>query len=162
MPNTVPYPDINGTKYTIASVRFTFAKFSGSAFQICGIKSLNYSEKVEPNDQYGTGQAMTGTGAGKYTADGDVEIYVADANALITVMGPNWGNTPLVVNVLWQETGQVPNAVKMIVTLSGRTDSVSEGGELPTAKFTLHHRTPIETNGITMVPPIPTIVQALV
>lgn len=145
----ISYPDINGKRYSWASIKVNIGNQ-----QYLGVKSINFNEKVDPQKIHGTGQNIIGATAGMYDADGDVEVYQAEADDIITALGVGWGNRPLTITVQYEDDGQPTVTKTLIVRLTARTQGGSESGEAMTSKFTMFFLAPIDSNGITMVPPI--------
>lgn len=145
----VPYPLIDGNRYSWASVKISFG-----AATFIGVKSINMNEKVDPAKIHGTGQNIIGATAGMYDADGDVEVYQEEADQIISSLGTGWGNKRVTIQVQYIDDPQPTRTKKLTVRLTGRTQGGSEGNEAMTSKFTMFFLAPIEDNGITMVNPI--------
>ncbi len=149
MANELVYPLINGNRYTWSSI-----KINVGAQQYEGVKSINFNEKVDRQKIHGTGQNIIGAGAGMYDADGDLEVYQQEADAIVDSLGNGWGNKTLTITVQYIDDMQPTRTKILTCSLSGRTQGGSEGNEVLTSKFTLFFLAPISDNGITMVPPI--------
>ncbi len=142
------YPLINGVRYSWASV-----KVNVNNTQFLGCKSINFSEKVDPQKIHGTGQNIIGATAGMYDADGDAEFYQQEADTIISSLGVGWGNRPLTITVQYIDDGQPTVTKTLTVRFVGRTQGGSESAEAMTSKFTMFFLAPVVDNGITMVPP---------
>lgn len=154
MADPIPYPMIAWRRYSWASVKVNV----GNA-QFTGVKSINFNEKIDPQKIHGTGQAIIGSTAGMYDADGDLEMYEAEAIVLIaalTAVNPTagWMNVAVPVQVQYIDDFQPTTTIKMTVRLIGATGGGSESGEALTTKFTMFFLDTIEVNGIRAVPKI--------
>ncbi len=98
------YPDINGIRPDYGSLGITLAGPSGvpinlvtSGANIYALKSLNYSDNLEGTMVYGTSATPIGRTRGQYKAEGSMEIYRDEYDALImalTLYGKAHGRTP--------------------------------------------------------------------
>ncbi len=146
---SIPYPMINGRRYSWASVAVAVG-----TTDIIGFKSINYNDKLDPTKIHGTGQSIIGHTAGMYDADADCEIYTAEADLLIAALGDGWGNVVLPIQVQYFDD-EMPTVTDLLsVRLTGRTKGGSESSDALTTKFTLFVVDTILSNGVGMVPPI--------
>jgi len=72
------YPLINGNRSDFSSATIDIA---GDKFN--GIKSLNYKQTLEPGLVRGNRAQVLGTTRGKHDAEGNVELYLAEYQALL-------------------------------------------------------------------------------
>jgi hypothetical protein len=77
MPTPVAYPLIQGVRHDWTSLDF---KVDTTSY--FGLKSLDWSDGLEPGDVYGVGAQKQGRTRGVYSADAGMEFYFADAIAL--------------------------------------------------------------------------------
>ncbi len=145
----VDYPSINGRRYSWASV-----KVNVGARQFLGVKSINYTDKLDPTTIHGTGQNIIGTTAGMYSADGDVEFYQEEGEELIHAIGNGWGNRALRIQIQFIDDLQPTSTHKLTVRLIGAGNGGSEGSDALTYKFTMHFLDAIDRNGVRLVPAI--------
>ncbi len=149
MADPIPYPMIGGRRYSWASIVVNV----GSR-QFIGVKSINYSDKLDPTTISGTGQNIIGGTAGKYSAEGDIEFYQEEADALIAALGMGWGNRGIKIQVQYIDDFQPTQTHKLLVRLVGMSNGGSEGSEAFTNKFTMFFQDSIDRNGVRLVPPI--------
>lgn len=75
----ISYPLINGTRHEWSSIEL---KLNGKIY--VGVSSINYSAKLEPTKVYGVSPEPIGRTRGVYSAEGSIEMYLAEYNALLT------------------------------------------------------------------------------
>lgn len=127
----IPYPLINGHRYSFASIE---ARFNGIA--IIGFKSLNYDDSLEPGEVYGSRPQLLGATRGKQKASGDFEMYrlefellKASLAAIPTGLGltPSFGEPYFKIVATYAEAGQpvvtdTLHGVRIKKAASGNTD----------------------------------------
>ena len=140
---------INGNAHSHASVTI----FIGDdPTPYTGVKSINYTHKLEPGEFRGTSAQITRRTLGEYSASGDIEMRLDEAQSLITDMGDGWMNIPLNITISRVE----PNLDTLIDELIGvrftesGTNS-SEGKDATVRKFTMHIIV-IKENGVLPLP----------
>lgn len=131
----LPVPNVLGHYYSFASLEVRF----GAAIATYGFTAINYTTTLEPADVYGTRPQKLGTTRGKQNAEGSLEMYVNDWEALreqLGVAGVGYGEVrfPLIVSY-----AEVAMPVKTDILEGCRITSVEYGnaeGNEP-AKVTL-------------------------
>jgi hypothetical protein len=66
------YPEVNDRAYSYSSIEIAFGNDIYTA-----VKSINYSDNMEPGELRGTAQHMLGRTAGEYKADASCEMSLA-------------------------------------------------------------------------------------
>lgn len=70
MPYLLKYPDINGHRYSFASIEIDYA-----GLKIAGFKSINYSCSLEPGEMRGSSPIVLGRTRGNFSTDASCEMY---------------------------------------------------------------------------------------
>lgn len=83
MATPIPYPLVNGKRYSFTSIEFLFG-----TIPLIGIKSLNYGSSLEPGKVYGTNANKIGRTEGQADHTCDAEVYLLEWNAFLAVVGP--------------------------------------------------------------------------
>lgn len=151
------FPVVNGQYFSWSDIELTCLLPAPTVF--AGIKAINYSDNLSKKQVWGTAATPIGTTKGKYEAKGDIELWLPQANLLITSMGPGWKQIPISISVSYVSSGQfglpaaglpqpvitdmIPNAYLMSL------DAAQSGGDEPLArKFGLMIPGQIYWNGI--------------
>lgn len=136
----VLYPLINGHRYSFASIELT-ANF----LPFVGIKSINYSQELEPGDVYGTGSNKIGRTRGKANASCDFEMYRFEWENLKVTLGRGgigYGEQPFNITVCYAEAAILgipqPVITDLIegVRITKAEFSNQEGSDATTVKLT--------------------------
>lgn len=105
----VTYPDINGNRYSFASIE---AVFNGLNYS--GFKSISYSNMLEPADVYGAAPQKIGRTRGKQNAEASFTMYKEEYENLRTALAALAGGingymeVPFDILVTYFEQGQIP------------------------------------------------------
>ena len=67
---------INGIRYDVSSFQ---VKFNGQPLPSTGVKSLTYSDGLEPGEIYGNSPQKIGRTRGKYTAEASFELWLDES-----------------------------------------------------------------------------------
>jgi hypothetical protein len=155
------FPLINGNYFNWQDIEFTTATQTNQPLQMVGIKSINYKDNMSKQLVPGTSAVAIGVTKGKYRASGDLEMFLPQANLLITTMGPGWHQQSVNISVSYISSGPLgtpaaglPQAVitdTFAAFLVEMDASQSEGDDALTRKFTLLIPGLIFWNGI---PPV--------
>lgn len=138
---------INGTEYSSASITLDFA---GRKF--VGVSSLNWSEELTPEDQYGFSPVAVGRTLGQYKASGDFEQLLSEYTALLKVLGNGYGTKPFNIGVQYREEGSDLVKVEIIAARIAKADASNAQGPAGTRmKVSLSIIQPIRINGLTLV-----------
>lgn len=136
MPSLIPYPLVNGHRYSFASIEFI-----ANGVPIPGAVSINYSDELEPADVYGTDPQKIGRTRGKRQSTCDFEMYKLEWEALkltLGVVGVGYGETSFNIVVCHSEGMTVPVVTDFI--LGARVTKVenanAEGNEATKVKVT--------------------------
>ncbi len=136
----ISYPLLNGVRYDHSSLDI---RINNRA--IFGIKSIDYSDNLEPGEVYGTGAQIVGRTRGQYKASGSFELYRAEYDEMVANLRqsfPNIGlyeiNFDVVVNYK-PEGGiaMITDAIKGCRIKSAAHNS-SQGSEALAVKCELH------------------------
>jgi hypothetical protein len=73
------YPLVNGLRYDYSSVDILLG-----VLRFSGIKSITYKHSLEPGELRGSRAQLVGRTRGKYSAEGSVELYRLEYEALIS------------------------------------------------------------------------------
>ena len=140
---------INGNAHSHASVKIYIG---GDPTPYSGVKSINYSHKLEPGEYKGTNAQITRRTLGEYSTSGDIEMRIDEANRLITNMGDGYMAVSLniVVSRFEQNMDSIIDELIGVRITESNTQS-SEGKDATTRKFTLHILV-IRENGILPIP----------
>jgi hypothetical protein len=153
------FPQVNGQYFSWSDVEATFTTPTGQPFTFLGFKAINYKGSLSKQKVRGNAATPLGTTKGKYEATGDVELFLPQANLLITTMGPGWMQLPITFQVSYVSSG--PGGVpadglpQSVITdtippcyLTEIDASQSESDEALTRKFTLTIPGVLKHNGI--------------
>jgi hypothetical protein len=132
------YPLINGKRYSFCSIEAVFA--TTSPIPIIGLKSLNYSESLEPGEVYGTRPQLLGYTRGKQKPTADAEFYRLEFDAFRLTLGAagiGFGEAVFDIPVMWAELG-APVVTDVIVgaRITKVESSNSDGTDASTIKVT--------------------------
>lgn len=81
----VPQPLVNGNWHEYTNIRFRI-QVPGIGLKF-GVKSINYKSPLKPAKVYGTHPSPLGSTIGIEEPEGDVELYLEEANRLIQQLG---------------------------------------------------------------------------
>ena len=164
------FPAINGNYFSWADVELTF--LLPAPFILAGVKALNYSDNLSKKLVYGTAAVPIGVTKGKYEPKGDIELWLPQANLMITTLGIGWKQIPVTITASYISSGPygvpTPGLPQPAITdtipgcfLSGLDASQSEGDEALSRKFTLTIVNQILWNGLpSLIEPLLTIAVA--
>lgn len=105
-PQVISYPDINGHRYSFASIEATF---NGLLF--AGFTEISYGNSLAPGDVYGTSSNKLGRTKGKQDSKCSFTMYKSEFENLRLTLGAAgvaYGETPFNITVTYFELGQVP------------------------------------------------------
>lgn len=88
------FPLVNGNYFSFQDVTL---RINGLAF--LGFKSLNYKDNLGREYVRGAARVPLGITAGRYEASLDFELFLPQANFLLTTLGPGWRGLPNLVSV---------------------------------------------------------------
>lgn len=103
MPPPIPYPLINGHRYSFASIEAFFNDIA-----TIGFKSLNYGDELAPGELYGSRPQILGATRGKQKATGDFEMYRLEWELLkvsLGLAGLGFGETYFDIRATYAEAG---------------------------------------------------------
>ena len=87
------FPVINTNYHSWSDVELTI--LTPAPLTFAGVKSINYSDNLSKKLVHGTAAIPIGATKGKYEAKGDIEMWLPQANLLLTSMGPGWKQFPI-------------------------------------------------------------------
>lgn len=100
MSNPIPYPLVNGTRHSWASIE---AKANNAL--IVGFQEINYSDKLEPTKVYGTAPDPIGRTVGEYLAEGSFVLLLAEFYVLIAALGQGYKQVVFPITVSYSADG---------------------------------------------------------
>jgi len=132
-----PFPLINGNRYDYSSVEILI---QGVPYR--GIKSIDYSDSLDPAKQYGTSARPLGRTRGKWDGDGSLEIFKEDAaiiRPVIAALGQGgYGEANLTIVVAYGEpTVGIITDTLIGVRIKKVSDSHAVGNDGITEKWDL-------------------------
>jgi len=148
---------VNGNRHSWVSITL-----DADGLPIGGIKSLDYSDNLEPGTPYGTGPVALGYTRGKYTAEFSTEMYRKEFELLkarLGVAGVGFMETVGIYNVSYLERdleGGEPITDTIVARISKVEASNADGTDASSVKVTFKVIAPIEWNGVPAVAPDPT------
>jgi hypothetical protein len=127
------YPLINGKRYDHSSVTI---KVKGKDY--IGIKSINYSDSLEPGKLRGTSAQKLGRTRGEYDGEASFEMYTEEASELLSDIGDGFMEVEFDIVVGYADEGQ-PTITDNIVgcRIKKQEASSSEGSDPNVRKFDL-------------------------
>lgn len=156
-------PLINGNRYSFASIEL---RLLGQRYY--GVKSINYSDSLEPGEVRGTDPQLIGRTRGKYSADASIEMYLRefdDFSSKLASLAASVGlpsatgymEVPFDVIVSYAEDGAPVITHEIIGARIKKSDhSNTEGSDAISVKNDLHVMV-IVKNGVSSVTPISNI-----
>jgi hypothetical protein len=99
------FPLVNGMYFSWADVETTIVTATGQVLPMVGYKAINYKDSLSKQLVRGTASVAIGLTKGKYEASGDIEMWLPQANLLITTMGPGWKQVPISFQVSYLSSG---------------------------------------------------------
>lgn len=138
MPINLPkYPLINGNRPDWAAIEFTPQLGDGTSAVVVGLKSLNYKAEQDPTDVMGTSPLPIATTKGTAKFSGDVEMYLAEFQALADAIGDGFGTVPITITVSYSEGDYTRTDTLVSCRLISPEASQSQGADALTRKFSL-------------------------
>lgn len=152
------FPTVNGQYFSWSDIEAT-ALAPGVFLPLIGWKAINYKSALSKQKVRGNASVSLGTTKGKYEANGDVELYLPQANLLISSLGPGWMQIPISFQISYVSSGPLgvpaPGLPQPVITdtipfcyLADMDASQSESDEPLTRKFTLTIPGQIMHNGL--------------
>lgn len=148
---------VNGNRHSWVSITL-----DADGLPIGGIKSLDYSDSLDPGTPYGTDPVPLGYTRGKYTAEFSCEMYRKEFELLkerLGVAGVGFGETAGIYNVSYLEQ-DLEGGEPITDTIVGRLMKVesanSDSTDASSVKLTFKVVEPILWNGVPIVAPDPT------
>jgi hypothetical protein len=131
---TASYPDINGITYDWSSI-----EISVIGTPTLGFKSIDYTAALEPGEKRTNNNSnVVARTRGQAKPEASFEMHKAEADALITKLGPGFMEKSFNINVSYSDTGQATITDKIFgARIKKVTNSPKEGNEPPTVKFDL-------------------------
>ena len=101
----ISYPLVNGMRFDFSSVEIT-----AGARIFNGVKSIKYSQTLEPGKVRGNRSQIVGRTRGPLDSDGSIELYRLEFQDLIRVLallkpGVGYMEAPFDITVTYSETG---------------------------------------------------------
>jgi hypothetical protein len=126
------YPEYNGNRFSWASIQI---RFNGKRY--IGVKSLKCSQELEPEMVYGTSAQPIGRTQGDLKPDASLEMYTAEADALIDDLGDGYMEKEFDIHVAFQEGAKISTRVLKKCRLKKVDESHSRGTDALTTTFDL-------------------------
>jgi hypothetical protein len=98
------FPVVNGQYFSWSDIELTVLLPAPMTF--AGVKAINYSDNLSKKLVYGTAATPIGTTKGRYEAKGDIELWLPQANLMLTTMGPGWKQVPINITASYVSSGQ--------------------------------------------------------
>jgi hypothetical protein len=121
-------PLVNGNRYSWSSIEIslTGATIGSQIFVDC--QGANYGEALEVSFMRGTSRAPIGWTAGIWNPDDlTLDFGKSTMTELITLLGPGWLGTNLVVAVGYADVGEPVTIDGITAKITGRKDGHSQG-----------------------------------
>lgn len=136
MPYQIEYPEINGHRFSFASIEATF-----NGLSILGIVSINYSPELTPGKVYGSAPQKIGRTRGKEDSSCDFEMLRLEYENLvesITQSGLAYGEAAFDIIVQYSELPTSPVLTDTVLGFRiGKPDLQNQDGTDPsTVKVT--------------------------
>lgn len=131
-PISIDYPLINGTRFEYASIEI---KAAGKRY--VGVKSIDYSQDLEPGQVYGTHAQKIGRTRGELKPDGSMEMYKEEATNLIVGLGPGYMEVVFDIVVNYSEGLNIVTDTIKGCRIKKVSDSHSQGTDAITTKLDL-------------------------
>lgn len=133
----IAYPQINGHRYSFASIEATF-----NGISTLGITSINYGDKLNPGKVYGTAPQVIGRTRGKNEPTADFEMLKLEFENLRQTLGPNgdgngYGETPFDITCAYTESIGTTTDTVYQARITGADASNTEGTDATKMKVTL-------------------------
>jgi hypothetical protein len=134
----IPYPLINGLRYDFSSVEIT-----AGARLFNGVKSIKFSQTLEPGKVRGNRSQVIGRTRGPLDADGSLELYRLEFQDLIATLallrpGVGYMEAPFDITVSYAEVGQpVVMDVLQGCRIKKHENNAQEGGDALTVSCEL-------------------------
>jgi hypothetical protein len=145
------YPLIRGHRFDFSS-----AEINVDGQLVHGIKALNYSHALEPGELRGNRSPLIGRTRGEYSAEGSIEMYLAEFQVLITLLsagGRGYMETSFNIVAAYNELGGDLITDELIgCRLTNADKSYSEGNDGLSVSCDLHIME-IRENGLSAVDP---------
>ena len=132
------YPLINGHRYDFSSIEFKYKTKTGPVNRTLGVKSVDYSDSLEPGKVRGNHAQKLGRTRGEYDAEASVELYKTEFDEMLAILGPGYMEQYFDIPVTYAESGS-PTTTDTIVgcRIKKVSNAHSEGGEPLTVKIDL-------------------------
>lgn len=95
------FPLLNGHRHDFSSAEINV---NGQLFN--GIRALNYGHGLDPGELRGNRAPTIGRTRGKYAAEGDMEVYLAEYQQLILTLGSGYMERSFNIVASYNELGQ--------------------------------------------------------
>lgn len=128
----VSYPDINGVRFDWSSVDIKI----GGVLRPIGVKSIEYSHRLEPTKVRGNHAQPIGRTRGEYEAEGSITLFKAEAQLLRDALealppaGGGYMEKAFEIVVSYADTGQVTVTDTLVgCRIKSEADSHSQGAD---------------------------------
>ena len=129
----IQYPLVNGSAFSYSSIEWNL---DGNIFR--GFKSINFSRKRDRPLVYGNSPDPLFKVVGKNTYTCDGELYLAEFNNFVTLLGAGYGDVFFTTKITFQQQNFPTVQVQCLgCTLDEVTASFSEGTDALSMKFVL-------------------------
>jgi hypothetical protein len=157
-PFPIPYPLLNGNRYSFSSIGFL-----ASGQEIVGVTSIDYDQELKPGDVYGTSPQLIGATKGqlKVTASlmmlqWEYENFITALCALNGTPGSGYMEARFDYVVQFQDgvgANQGPLFTHILrgCKIAKETDGYKVGPEANATKIELHHFYTIKSGNLPMV-----------
>lgn len=105
MPEQLKYPFVTGFRHGFASLTAEFKLPGGKSISFRGFKSINYNRTRDREIVRGNHPDPIGKTRGENSYDAEVEVYLAEFDALMKELGPGYGDQMFTLLVHFVEGG---------------------------------------------------------
>jgi len=96
------FPAINANYFSWSDIELQF--LTPTPLLFAGVKAINYDDNLTRKLVYGTAAQPIGLTKGKYEPKGDIELWLPQANLLISTM-PLWRQVPVTITIAYVSSG---------------------------------------------------------
>jgi hypothetical protein len=130
----VSYPEVNNRTYSFASVEIDI---DGTIYT--AVKSINYSDSLEPGELRGTAVHALARTAGEYKAEASFEVSLAEAKLIREKVGDGYMLKSFPITVTFTEDNEETHKHELVGCRMKKNDNSNQSGSDPTMeKIDLH------------------------
>ncbi len=138
---SIQYPDINGNRFSFASVAATTMPtpggVAGAPLAMLGFKEVSYSSSKEPGMVYGTSSKPLGRTRGQAKYEASMTMYKKEADAFLATLGDGFMDVPFLLLVQYAEGTDPIQTDQIIGCKITKHEDTASGTDALAVKFTL-------------------------